>query len=136
MPPMALTRGTRRSTSIPDPHASRRAAAVQAAYAILTKDGASIGSGITGGQFVAEPIWTWRATDGFTITAAALEGILVGEWRRTPNFLCRWLFRPGAGYLQFSNMVLWLMGSPMAFRPGPPPPLSSTRYAGDFNEGR
>ena len=83
--------------------ASRRAAAVQAAYAILTKlygsgaptpnaaqqaildarrmvslasigaeeSGASINSGLTWGQLVAEAIWTWRSTDGFTVTAPA-----------------------------------------------------------------
>ena len=97
--------------------ASRRAAAVQAAYAILTKlygsgaatpnaaqqatldarrivslmdiwadeSSASINSGVTWGQFVADAIWTWRSTDGFAITGAAPEGSLVGEWRRTPN---------------------------------------------------
>ena len=147
--------------------ASRRAAAVQAAYAILTKlygsgaatpnaaqqatldarrivslvdiaaheSGASINSGITWGQFVADAIWTWRSTDGFTITGPAPEGSLVGEWRRTPNLpVSTALSAPGAGYLQFSNMVPWLMGSPSAFRPAAPPPLTSSRYARDFNE--
>ena len=147
--------------------ASRRAAAVQAAYAILTKlygsgaatpnaaqqatldarrvvslmdigadtSSASIDGGITWGQFVADAIWTWRSTDGFTITAPAPEGSLVGQWRRTPNLpVSTALSAPGAGYLQFSNMVPWLMSSPSAFRPAAPPPLTSSEYARDFNE--
>ena len=116
--------------------ASRRAAAVQAAYAILTKlygsgaatpnaaqqanldarrtvsladiaaheSGAPINSGITWGQFVADAIWTWRSTDGFTITGPAPESSLVGEWRRTPNLpVSTALSASGAGYLQFSR---------------------------------
>ena len=147
--------------------ASRRAAAVQAAYAILTKlygsgaatpnaaqqanldarrtvsladiaaheSGASINSGMTWGQFVADAIWTWRSTDGFTITGPAPEGSLVGEWRRTPNLpVSTALSASGAGYLQFSHMVPWLMGSHLAFRPAAPPPFTSSRYTRDFNE--
>jgi hypothetical protein len=147
------------------PRASRRAAAVQAAYAILTKlygsgavtpnaaqqatldarrivsltdigaDGASITSGITWGQFVADAIWTWRSTDGFTITSPAPEGSLPGEWRRTPNLpVSTALSAPGAGYLQFSHMQPWVMSSPSAFRPAAPPSLSSPEYTRDFNE--
>jgi hypothetical protein len=147
------------------PRASRRAAAVQAAYAMLTKlygsgaatpnpaqqatldarrivsltdiaaDGASINSGITWGQFVADAIWTWRSTDGFTVTGAAPEGSLAGEWRRTPNLpVSTLLSAPGAGYLQFSHMQPWVMSSASAFRPAAPPSLSSPEYARDFNE--
>ena len=62
------------------------------------ESGTSINSSITWGQFVADAIWTWRSTDGFTITGPAPEGSLVGEWRRTqsPRVDCslrirRWL---------------------------------------------
>ena len=70
-------------------HASRRAAAIQAAYAILVKlypaqtaslttqrnaslaaitpvpPGESLQSGVDWGQAVADAIWDWRSTDGF-----------------------------------------------------------------------
>jgi PAP2 superfamily len=149
------------------PRASRRAAAVQAAYAILTKlygsgaatpnaaqqatldarravslveigadeRPASINSGITWGQVVADAIWTWRSSDGFTMTGAAPEGSLPGEWRRTPNLpVSPALSAPGAGYLQFSHMVPWVMASPSAFQPTAPPSLTSSEYTRDFNE--
>lgn len=97
--------------------------------------GASIGSGLTWGQAVADAIWAWRSTDGFAITGPALEGTLPGEWRRTPNLpVSTALSAPGVGYLQFSNMQPWVMSSPSAFRPAAPPSLTSIEYTRDFNE--
>jgi hypothetical protein len=100
--------------------ASRRAAAVQAAYSSLVKlypaqkdaldgefaaslanllddeeenVGRSIERGLTWGQQVADEIWAWRSTDGFTPAPPPfLGGTAVGQWRPTlPGFL------PGAG---------------------------------------
>lgn len=135
--------------------ASRRAAAVEAAYTALvalfpTQKGtfdarlavsmtsiasdqhetsASIASGITWGQTAAKGILSWRATDGFTPPPPPfLGGTTVGEWRPTPP-----AFLPGAGP-QFAYMTPWVINSPSQFRPGGPPDLTSSRYATDFNE--
>jgi membrane-associated phospholipid phosphatase len=136
--------------------ASRRAAAVQAAYATLVKlypsqkpaldlelaasldaiaSGAagehsvSIARGIEWGQTVADAILAWRATDGFTPAPPPFVGGLgVGQWRPTPP-----AFAPGAGP-QFAYMSPWVIGSPSQFRPAGPPALTSARYTADFNE--
>lgn len=146
---------------------SKRAAAVQAAYAMLTRlygssaptpnaaqqaafdarrtvslgeiakedSPASIASGLAWGQSVADQVFAWRATDGFATTAPFPDGSLPGQWRRTPNLpVSTALSAPGAGYLQLSHQVPWAIAAPSAFRPGPPPSLSSAQYAADFNE--
>jgi hypothetical protein len=133
--------------------ASRRASAVQAAYASLVKlypsqqstfdqnraaslatigaaaNSESIAKGIAWGQSVADAIWTWRSTDGFSPPPAPfLGGSAVGEWRPTPP-----AFLPGAGP-QFAYMTPWAILSPSQFRPVGPPALDSDRYAADFLE--
>jgi membrane-associated phospholipid phosphatase len=135
--------------------ASRRAAAVEAAYTALValfppqkstfdarlavsltaiandphETSAGIASGITWGQTVANGILTWRAGDGFTPAPPPfLGGTAVGEWRPTPP-----AFAPGAGP-QFAYMTPWVINAPSQFRPGGPPALTSDRYTADFNE--
>lgn len=131
--------------------ASKRAAAVQAAYAMLIRlypsqtaalsakradslaaigdSQLSIDLGIAWGQTVADAIWTWRLTDGITPAPPAfLGGLNVGQWRPTPPGNL-----PGAG-VQFSYMTPWVIASPSQFRPEDPPALTSDRYAADFNE--
>src|SRR6266550_4198118 len=135
--------------------ASRRAAAVEAAYTALLalypaqkstfdarlavsltaiasdphETSAGIASGIAWGQTAANGILSWRATDGFTPAPAPfLGGTTVGEWRPTPPG-----FLPGAGP-QFAYITPWVIGAPSQFRPGGPPALTSARYAADFNE--
>jgi hypothetical protein len=93
--------------------ASKRAAAVQAAYAILLArlpaqaddlsakrlaslaaigEGTSTQRGVEWGQFVAEAILAWRNTDGFTPSPPSyFGGNEPGQWRPTPP-----LFGPGA----------------------------------------
>jgi hypothetical protein len=138
------------------PGASRRAAAVQAAYASLVRlypaqqadleaklaaslagissgdaaeNSVSIKRGIQWGQTVADAIWAWRSTDGFTPAPAPfVGGNAVGQWRPTPP-----AFAPGAAP-QFAHMTPWVIQSPAQFRPAGPPALSSARYAKDFNE--
>jgi hypothetical protein len=147
--------------------ASKRAAAVQAAYAMLTKifgSGAptpnagqqatldarrnvslgkiaqdestgAINSGIAWGQSVADQIFTWRAGDGFSVTAPFPDGSGVGQWRRTPNLpVSGALSVAGAGYLSLSTQIPWAILGPSAFRPDPPPSLTSDQYTKDFNE--
>ncbi len=138
------------------PGASRRAAAVQAAYANLIRlfpaqaatftesrasslaaiasgpaleNSVSIRRGIDWGQRVADGIWQWRSTDGFsTVLPLFLGGSAPGQWRPTPPGLL-----PGAG-LQFASMVPWVMHSPSQLRPPGPPALNSSSYSADFNE--
>jgi hypothetical protein len=136
--------------------ASRRAAAVQAAYAILVRlypaqvatlndkraaslsgiasgeaaeNSVSISRGLEWGQTVADAIWSWRSTDGFTtVFPPFVGGIAPGQWRPTPPG-----FLPGAG-VQFATMTPWVMDSPSQFLPAGPPALSSEQYRTDFNE--
>jgi hypothetical protein len=136
--------------------ASRRAAAVQAAYAMLVKlfpaqkptldlqltaslagvaseeaveNSQSILRGIGWGQAVADAIWTWRSTDGFTPAPPPfLGGVAAGQWRPTPPALLA-----GAGP-QFAYMTPWAINSPSQFRPDGPPALASAQYAADLNE--
>ena len=140
-----------------EPGASRRAAAVQAAYATLVKlypaqkttmldpaltasmtaiasgaadeNSVSIARGVAWGQTVADAILAWRSTDGIaTVVPPVLGGPAVGQWRPTPP-----AFLPGAGP-QFATMTPWVIASPSAFRPAGPAALDSARYALDFNE--
>jgi hypothetical protein len=135
---------------------SARAAAIQAAYASLVRlypaqqttldaqRAASLAAlvsrrhghgqevienGICWGQEVADEIWAWRSTDGFTSTPPPfLGGTKVGQWRPTPP-----AFLPGFEP-QFATMTPWVIKSPSQFRPGPPPALTSARFAKDFYE--
>jgi hypothetical protein len=136
--------------------ASRRAAAVQAAYANLVRiypnetstfddarsaslasilkgggedRASSVAAGIQWGQTVADAIWAWRSTDGFAPPPPPFLGRTdVGVWRPTPP-----AFAPGAGP-QFAYMTPWVIQSPSQFRPAGPPALDSARYAEVFNE--
>ena len=138
------------------PGASKRAAAVLAAYTTLINlypaqkpmldreldssltsisssaaadNRVSISRGMAWGQTVANAILTWRSTDGFNPPPPPfVGGNGVGEWRPTPP-----QFLPGAGP-QFARMTPWVIQSPSQFRPAGPPPLTSARYAADFNE--
>jgi hypothetical protein len=134
------------------PHGtSRRAAAVQAAYATLSffypaqqamldaQRTASLAAihtgkkakdnGIAWGQTVADAILAWRSTDGFVPPPPPFTGgTNPGQWRPTPP-----AFLPGAGP-QFATMVPWVIESPDQFRPAGPPALDSARYAADVAE--
>src|SRR6266478_738500 len=135
-------------------HASQHAAAIQAAYVILVdlygpaqtttltakRDASlaalasiekanSINAGIAWGQTVADAIWAWRSTDGFTPPPPPFLGAAVGGvWRPTPTGNA-----PGAGP-QFASMTPWALLRPSQFRPAPPLDLTSVEYAADVNE--
>lgn len=137
-------------------HASKRAAAVQAAYAILIRlypaqsdtldqqrtaslagigrgwgaeDSNAIQQGIEWGQTVADAIWAWRSDDGFSDTPPPFTGgTAVGEWRPTPP-----AFAPGLAP-QLAHVTPWVMRSPSQFRPSGPNALDSPQYTADFNE--
>jgi len=131
--------------------ASKRAAAVQAAYVILLArfpaqadelsakraaslaaiggNGESMRQGVEWGQLVAEAILLWRSIDGFTPPPPPyVGGLEVGRWRPTPP-----AFAPGAAP-QFATMTPWGIQSPDQFRPQGPPALDSEQYLADFNE--
>jgi hypothetical protein len=136
--------------------ASKRAAAVQAAYASLVRlypaltatfdqqrmlslaaiasgpaaeHSKSIERGIEWGQNVADTIWAWRSTDGFdTPLPAFMGGTNPGEWRPTPPGFVPGLFH------QLAIMAPWVIQSPSQFRPSGPPALTSTQYTTDYDE--
>lgn len=141
-------------------YASQRAAAVQAAYAILvnqypaqiaslttrhdasiaaiasTESARSIQAGITWGQSVADSIWVWRLTDGIAPPPPPFLGVLgiVGA----PSAVGVWrptplLNAPGAA-VQFATMTPWVLQRPSQFRLPPPLALTSAEYAADYNE--
>ena len=138
------------------PGASRRAAAVQAAYASLVRlfpaqmatfdaqrivslagiasgpaveNSESIQRGIAWGQTVADAIWAWRSNDGFSnVQPPFIGGLAPSQWRPTPP-----AYAPGLAP-QMAQMTPWVVASPSQFRPAGPNPLTSARYAADLNE--
>lgn len=138
------------------PHASARAAAIQAAYAMLlllypaqagaldaqlatSLAGISSGPGADRareiaygrayGQRVADLIFADRATDGFAPNPAPpfLGVVQVGFWRPTLAGTT------GAGP-QFATMTPWVLRRASQFRLVPPLALTSAEYAADYNE--
>jgi hypothetical protein len=137
--------------------ASVDAAAVSAAYAVLKNyfpltpnldsayaeslaaihDGAAKSRGIATGQAAAAQMIAARVGDGsspaqFYLPASTAPGV----WQLTPS--C-----PAAGGVAFQWQNITPFGVPSApgsqawiaqFAPGPPPPLTSRRYARDYNE--
>ena len=140
--------------------ASQRAAAIQAAFAILahaypaqipaltgqlnaslslltlSENAQAISAGVSWGQTVADAIWAWRQTDGFAPPPPPYEGVLglVG----TPAAVGYWrptppLNAPGAGS-QLATMTPWVLARASQFRLPPPYALDSVQYATDLNE--
>jgi hypothetical protein len=144
--------------------ASKRAAAVQAAYAMLvylypaqsatlmtqrnnsiaaltsTENAKSIQDGVDWGQSVADNIWAWRLMDGIAPAPPPFLGVLgiVG----TPAAIGAWRPTPLANGQpgqpgagpQFATMTPWVLSRPSLFRPVPPPALTSGVYTADYNE--
>lgn len=129
--------------------ASRRAAAVQAAYVVLkallpaqapglerqrdasiaavrSSDG-GVDRGIAWGQFVADELLAERSTDGFPNGGVPDPGDLtVGKWRPEAGMpaVTPWL----------AVLTPFAMASPFQFRPNGPPALNSDAYTRDFEE--
>jgi PAP2 superfamily len=144
-------------------HASQRAAAIQAAYAILmnlyraqqggnltsqhdaslaalasTEKPESIAAGVAWGQSVADAIWSWRLTDGFAPTPPPFFG--VQSIAGTPNSLGFWRPTPPANASgatpQLATITPWVLTRPSQFRLPPPLDLNSPEYVADLNEVR
>jgi membrane-associated phospholipid phosphatase len=141
-------------------YASQSAAAVQAAYVILstlyplqagslgaardasiaaieaTERDKSVQAGVAWGQTVASSILALRATDGFAPPVPPFVGALGIE--TSPLAVGVWRPTPlgnafGAGP-QFATMTPWVLTRPSQFRLPPPRLLNSPEYAADYNE--
>ncbi len=144
------------------PHrASQRAAAIQAAYAILknlypaqsaaltTRRNASlaalasneraefISAGVTWGQTVADAVWASRLTDGFAPAPPPFIGVQGVAGTSAIGF---WRPTPPANAFgatpQIATMTPWVLTRPSQFRLPPPLALNSPEYATDLNELR
>jgi PAP2 superfamily len=133
------------------PGTSKRAAAVQAAYATLVslypaqkakfdqQRAASLAAiadtddavkqGLSWGQNVADQILAWRSHDGFSdVPPPYLGGTKPGQWRPTPPAMA-----PGL-VPQLATTTPWVIRSPSQFRTTGPVALTSDQYTADFNE--
>jgi PAP2 superfamily len=133
------------------PGTSKRAAAVQAAYATLvnlypaqkpkfdqqrtaslaaiadTDD--AVKQGLSWGQTVADQILAWRSHDGFSdVPPPYLGGTNPGQWRPTPPAMA-----PGLAP-QLATTTPWVIRSPSQFRTTGPVAMTSDQYTADFNE--
>src|SRR5260370_4592458 len=137
--------------------ASRRAAAIEAAYSTLvalfpsqkstldgelasslaslsaddedSEDSESIDRGLAWGQQVANDILAWRSSDGFNkVLPPVIGGLAPGEWRSTPPAFQSMVVP------QVATMLPYAIASPSQFRPAGPPALNSAQYAANFND--
>jgi membrane-associated phospholipid phosphatase len=142
--------------------ASQRAAAVQAAYAMLLKlystqsasltaqrdadiaaiaaveDANSVALGVRWGQNVAISIWNWRLNDGIAPNPPPFRGVesLVGTVAAVGAWRPTPLLNASGAGPQFASMTPWVMARPGQFRLPPPLALSSPEYLADYNESR
>jgi hypothetical protein len=141
-------------------YASQRAAAVQAAYAVLstlypaqagslqtirdasitaisaTERARSVQAGVTWGQTVATAILAMRASDGLTPPPPPFVGVLGIETAAAALGVWRptpLLNATGAGP-QFATMTPWVLLRASQFRLPPPNAVTSAEYAADYNE--
>ena len=142
--------------------ASQRAAAVQAAYAMLLKlystqsasltaqrdaditaikaveDANSVAQGVRWGQRVADSIWNWRLNDGIAPNPPPFRGVesLVGTAAAVGAWRPTPLLNASGAGPQFASMTPWVMARPGQFRLPPPSALTSPEYLADYNESR
>jgi hypothetical protein len=145
-------------------HASRHAAAIQAAYAILVdvypaqtatlttqrnaslaalvlaEDASSIAAGVAWGQTVADAIWAWRQTDGNApppppfVGALGIVGMPGAVGVWRPTPLANGSAGASGAGPQYASMTPWVLARPSQFRLPPPWALNSPEYAADLNE--
>jgi hypothetical protein len=98
--------------------------------ATLGDDSRSVERGLAWGTSVAEQILAWRAGDHFSDPLPVyVSGTQPGDWQPTPpGFGTQPLFR------QLAVTTPFALTSPSQFPPAGAPPLTSARYAADFNE--
>lgn len=93
----------------------------------LIPDGQARTEGIAWGQSVAQAILELRADDGWDAVVPYTPSGEVGRWKPTPPANAPALL-PGWGYVTPFSMT-----SGAQFRPQPPPPVSSSAFAFEFN---
>ena len=104
-------------------------AAIDAAYQAALggiADGAAKSNGIAAGEAAANAVLTARADDGAATPEAYRPHTSAGVY--VPTVM--------PAVPQWPQRKPWLMQSASQFRPGPPPALTSERWARDFNEVR
>ena len=108
-------------------------ASVEADYAAAiaeVPDGRAKARGIAVGEAAAAAIVALRADDGADTTLIDVgypQGTRPGQYRFTPD-------RPFAFAPGWADVTPFVLRSPAQFRPGPPYPVTSRRYAADLNE--
>jgi len=94
----------------------------------LIPDGRAEARGVAYGERAAARIIALRMNDGRDVALPFTKTVGPGVWRPTPPgfvpFFSPWL----------SRMKPLTLRSPRQFRPGPPPAMTSARYAKDFQE--
>jgi hypothetical protein len=94
-------------------------------------DGVAKTRGVALGHAAAAAIMALRSADGFdtpTVDPNYQEGTAPGEYRYTPG--TPFAFAPALG----TDLTPFVLRDGAQFRPGPPYPLNSRRYAADVNE--
>jgi len=94
----------------------------------LVPDGAAKTNGIATGAAISTAMAAFRAGDGAGAPSTYMPSGGLGDWAPTP---------PGnlpAAIPSWATVDPWLMGSPDAFRPPPPPNIGSIEYAAAYNE--
>src|SRR5262245_1355657 len=100
---------------------------IEEAYAASVKvipEGSAKAKGVALGEQVAAAIQADRATDGTNVPDVYRPLTTPGVWVPTTPPL----------FAQYARARPWVLKSADQFRPGPPPQLSSTLYARDYNE--
>jgi hypothetical protein len=93
-----------------------------------TPNGRAERAGVTLGRAVGQRLLDTRANDGFDIPDPFAPTPGPGVWEPTPPAFAPML------EAQFHNVRPFTLRDRGQFLPGPPPDLTSTRYARDFNE--
>ncbi|MFJ8693326.1 vanadium-dependent haloperoxidase [Streptomyces roseolilacinus] len=110
------------------PQAAARLRTAHAASLAAVPDGPAEEAGVAFGRRAAAHIVASRRGDGIGAPVPFPASPAPGVWRPTPPdhrpFATAWLAR----------LRPLLIDRPERFRPGPPPPLTSSRYAADLNE--
>ncbi len=94
----------------------------------LVPDGVAKTNGIATGAAISTAMTAFRAGDGAGAPSTYAPTGGLGDWVPTP---------PGnlpAAVPSWANVDPWLMSSPDAYRPGPPPNIGSAEYAAAYNE--
>jgi membrane-associated phospholipid phosphatase len=86
--------------------------------------------GVAVGRAVAQQILAWRSTDGSDLQVTYVPGNAAGEWRPTPP-----AFAPAVAP-QWGQVIPFCIPGDSAFRPPPPPALTSAEYTAAFEEVR